>query len=146
MLLDRSQIEAILPHRDPFLLVDSISRMDENEVTGHFYVRPDLDVFRGHFPQEPVLPGVLIVEAIAQTGAVLVLSKPENRGRIAYFGRIDKVRFRRKVIPGDELELSLRLTRARGPVGSGVGEARVGGEVVAGCELTFVVGDAEEQA
>ncbi|MDI9470410.1 MAG: 3-hydroxyacyl-ACP dehydratase FabZ [Bacillota bacterium] len=145
-MLDRQQIETILPHRDPFLLLDGISRMEETEVTGHFYVSPDLDVFRGHFPQEPVLPGVLIVEAIAQAGAVLVLSRPENRGRIAYFGRIDKVRFRKKVTPGDELELSLRLLRLRGPVGTGAGEARVNGEVVASCELTFVVGDAGEQS
>ena len=143
MLMDRDAIQAVIPHRDPFLLVDSIESMDEEAVVGTLTLTGEEDFFRGHFPQEKVMPGVLIVESIAQTGAVLILSQPQNRGRIAYFARMDKVRFRRKVVPGDTLTLSLRLVRQRGPIGTGVGEARVDGELAVSCELTFAVGDAE---
>ena len=139
--LNVKQIEEILPHRHPFLLVDYI----EDYVPGEFAVGYKCvtfreDFFRGHFPQEPVMPGVLIVEALAQTGAVAILSKGENKGKIAYFGGIDKCRFKYKVVPGDKLRLETKIIKQKGPVGIGEAIATVDGKLAVKAELTFMIG------
>lgn len=145
MILDREQIKTVIPHRDPFLLIDTIESLDETTVTGTKHVTGNEDWFAGHFPEEPVMPGVLICECIAQTGAVLLLSKPEYKGRIAYFGRMDKVRFRRKVVPGDLLETAVEVTQIRGNAGRAKGQAYVDGELAVSLELTFAIGEAPEK-
>ena len=138
--LGREQIEAILPHRDPFLLIDEVVELEPGErVLARKHVRGDEWWFAGHFPGRPVMPGVLIVEAMAQAGAVAVLSEEENRGRIAFFGGIDDVRFKRIVEPGDELELECRIEAVRGPIGKGKATAKVDGKLVARGMLTFAV-------
>jgi 3-hydroxyacyl-[acyl-carrier-protein] dehydratase len=138
--LGREQIEAILPHRDPFLLIDEVVELEPGaRVVARKHVRGDEWWFAGHFPGRPVMPGVLIVEAMAQTGAVAVLSQEENRGRIAFFGGIDGVRFKRIVEPGDELELECRLEAVRGPIGRGKATAKVDGKLAARGTLTFAV-------
>jgi 3-hydroxyacyl-[acyl-carrier-protein] dehydratase len=137
---DRLAIEAILPHRDPFLLIDEVVELEPGvRVVARKRVRSDEWYLAGHFPGRPIMPGVLIVEAMAQTGAVAVLSEEENRGRLALFAGIDGVRFKRIVEPGDELELTCDLERVRGPVGKGRAEARVDGELAARGTLTFAV-------
>jgi 3-hydroxyacyl-[acyl-carrier-protein] dehydratase len=139
-LLDRSGIEAILPHREPFLLIDEVVELEPgSRVVARKRVRPDEWYLSGHFPGRPIMPGVLIVEAMAQTGAVAVLSEEENRGRLALFAGIDGVRFKRIVEPGDELELTCDLEKVRGPIGKGRAEARVDGELAARGTLTFAV-------
>jgi 3-hydroxyacyl-[acyl-carrier-protein] dehydratase len=136
----RAEIEAILPHRDPFLLIDEVLELEPGErVVARKRVEDDEWYLRGHFPGRPVMPGVLIVEAMAQTGAVAVLAQEENRGRLALFAGIDDVRFKRIVEPGDELELECSLEQVRGPVGKGKATARVDGELAARGTLTFAV-------
>jgi 3-hydroxyacyl-[acyl-carrier-protein] dehydratase len=136
----REQIEAILPHREPFLMIDEVLELEPGErVVARKTVRPDEWYLRGHFPGRPVMPGVLIVEAMAQTGAVAVLSQDENRGRLALFAGIDDVRFKRIVEPGDELVFECRLEAVRGPVGKGKATARVGKDLAARGTLTFAV-------
>ena len=138
--LGREQIEAILPHRDPFLLIDEVVELEPGaRVVARKRVRGDEWWFAGHFPGRPVMPGVLIVEAMAQAGAVAVLSQEENRGRIAFFGGIDGVRFKRIVEPGDELELECRLEAVRGAIGKGKATAKVDGKLAARGTLTFAV-------
>jgi 3-hydroxyacyl-[acyl-carrier-protein] dehydratase len=138
--LDRAAIEAILPHREPFLLIDEVLELEPGErVVARKRVREDEWYLRGHFPGRPVMPGVLIVEAMAQTGAVAVLSEQENRGRIALFAGIDDTRFKRIVEPGDELELECTLEQVRGPVGKGKARATVDGQLAARGTLTFAV-------
>ena len=138
--LDRVGIEAILPHREPFLLIDEVVELEPGErVVARKRVREDEWYLRGHFPGRPVMPGVLIVEAMAQTGAVAVLSEEENRGRIALFAGIDDTRFKRMVEPGDELELECTLEQVRGPIGKGRARATVDGELAARGTLTFAV-------
>jgi 3-hydroxyacyl-[acyl-carrier-protein] dehydratase len=138
--LDRAAIEAILPHREPFLLIDEVLELEPGErVVARKRVREDEWYLRGHFPGRPVMPGVLIVEAMAQTGAVAVLSEEENRGRLALFAGIDDTRFKRIVEPGDELELECTLEQVRGPVGKGRARATVDGQLAARGTLTFAV-------
>jgi 3-hydroxyacyl-[acyl-carrier-protein] dehydratase len=138
--LDRAGIEAILPHREPFLLIDEVLELEPGErVVAVKRVRPDEWYLSGHFPGRPVMPGVLIVEAMAQTGAVAVLAEEENRGRIALFAGIDDTRFKRIVEPGDELQLECTLEQVRGPVGKGNARATVDGELAARGTLTFAV-------
>ena len=140
-LMDREQIKEIIPHRDPFLLIDEIESMDEErgEITAIKYVRESEYYFEGHFPQKKVMPGVLILEALAQVGAVAILSEEENRGKIALFGGVKNARFKRQVRPGDVLELRCELTQRRGPIGFGVAEATVDGQVACRAELTFAI-------
>ena len=139
--LDVKQIEEIIPHRHPFLLVDYIEDYEPGEyAVGYKCVSFREEFFQGHFPQEPVMPGVLTVEALAQTGAVAILSKEENKGKIAYFGGIQKCRFKGKVVPGDKVRLETRIIRQKGPLGVGEAVASVDGKVVVSAELTFVVG------
>jgi 3-hydroxyacyl-[acyl-carrier-protein] dehydratase len=138
--LGRTEIESILPHREPFLLIDEVLELEPGKrVVARKTVRADEWYLAGHFPGRPVMPGVLIVEAMAQTGAVAVLSDEENRGKLALFAGIDNVRFKRIVEPGDELELTCELERVRGPIGRGAAEARVDGELAARGTLTFAV-------
>ena len=138
--MGRKEIEAILPHRDPFLLIDEVVELEPGtRVVALKRVRDDEFWTAGHFPGRPVMPGVLIVEAMAQTGAVAVLSEEENRGRIAFFAGIDDVRFKRIVEPGDELELECVVERMRGPIGRGKATAKVDGKLAARGTLTFAV-------
>jgi 3-hydroxyacyl-[acyl-carrier-protein] dehydratase len=138
--LDRAGIEEILPHREPFLLIDEVVELEPGErVVARKRVREDEWYLRGHFPGRPVMPGVLIVEAMAQTGAVAVLAEEENRGRIALFAGIDDTRFKRIVEPGDELELECMLEQVRGPIGKGKARATVDGQLAARATLTFAV-------
>ena len=138
--LDRAGIEAILPHREPFLLIDEVLELEPGaRVRARKCVREDEWYLRGHFPGRPVMPGVLIVEAMAQTGAVAVLSEEENRGRLALFAGIDDTRFKRIVEPGDDLELECTLEQVRGPIGKGKARATVDGQLAARGTLTFAV-------
>ena len=136
--LGRSEIEAILPHRDPFLLVDEVLELvpGERVVARRTVTEDDC---AGHFPGNPIMPGVKMVEALAQCGAVAVLSQPENLGKLALFAGIDDVRFKRIVRPGEVLDLSCEVEAVRGPVGRGKVRATVGGELAVRGTLTFAV-------
>lgn len=141
MLMGIKEIQEIIPHRHPFLLVDCIEELEAGvKAVGYKSVTYDEPYFRGHFPQEPVMPGVLILEALAQTGAVAILSQESMRGKTAYFGGIDKAKFKKKVVPGDRLRLECEIIKQKGPVGVGKAVATVDGKVAASAELTFMVG------
>ena len=134
------EIMEIIPHRPPFLMLDTIEELKAGErAVGRKLVSMGEPCFQGHFPQNPVFPGVLIVEAMAQTGAVAILSQPEWKGKTAYFAALDKVRFLKPVLPGDELILTVSIEKQKGPIGVGRGMACVNGETVARAELTFAV-------
>ena len=140
MELDIRQIMEILPHRPPFLLVDKIIACEPGKsATGIKCVTMNEPFFTGHFPGHPVMPGVLILEALAQAGAVAALSLEENKGKLALFGGVKHARFKRQVVPGDVLELTCELIERRGPVGYGKAVARVDGKIAAQAELTFVI-------
>jgi len=133
----RDVIESLIPHRPPFLLVDEIVELDPGtRVVGRREVRPDDWWFSGHFPERPVMPGVLTIEAIAQAGAVAVLADERNRGKIPFFAGIDDCRFKRVVEPGDVLTLECEFVRVRGPIAKGQGRALVGDELAAEATLT----------
>lgn len=140
MELNSNEIQQILPHRYPFLLVDKIVEMEPGKsAKGIKCVSANEMQFMGHFPQQHVMPGVLIIEALAQTGAVALLSEEENKGKIAFFGGIKNARFRKQVVPGDVLELSCEIISRRGPVGIGQATATVDGKVAVTAELTFAI-------
>ena len=140
MVLDSNQIQQILPHRYPFLLVDKIVDMEVGKwARGIKCVSANEMQFLGHFPDKHIMPGVLIMEALAQTGAVAILSEPENKGKIAVFGGIKNCRFKAQVVPGDVLELYCEMTDRRGPIGYGKAVAKVDGKVAAQGELSFVI-------
>lgn len=140
-MLGIKEIEEIIPHRHPFLLVDCIEELEPGvRAVGYKCVTFHEDFFRGHFPQEPVMPGVLIIEALAQVGAVSILSLAENKGKVAYFGAINNAKFRKKVVPGDKLRLECELIKQKGPVGIGKATASVDGKVAVSAELTFMIG------
>ncbi|UAL52095.1 3-hydroxyacyl-ACP dehydratase FabZ [Metabacillus dongyingensis] len=144
-MLDITQIKEIIPHRYPFLLVDKILEVDEGKrAIGLKNVTANEEFFNGHFPEYPVMPGVLIVEALAQVGAVAMLIKEENRGRLAFFAGIDNCRFKKQVTPGDQLRLEVEIIRLRGSLGKGKGIATVNGEVVCETELMFALGEKKE--
>ena len=142
--LGRREIEKIIPHREPFLLLDEVVVLEPGvRVVARKRVRDDEWYLAGHFPGRPIMPGVLMVEALAQAGAVAVLSEPENQGKLALFAGIDDLRFKRIVVPGDELELTCELEKVRGPIGRGRATATVAGELAVRGTLTFAVAEAE---
>jgi 3-hydroxyacyl-[acyl-carrier-protein] dehydratase len=143
MELNIDQIKEIIPHRYPFLLVDKILELEEGKrAVGIKNVTANEEFFNGHFPDFPVMPGVLIIEALAQVGAVAMLIKDENRGRLAFFAGIDNCRFKRQVRPGDQLKLEVEMTRVRATFGKGKAIATVDGELVCETDIMFALGDA----
>ena len=144
-MLDINEIKEIIPHRYPFLLVDRILEVEEGKkAVGIKNATANEEFFNGHFPDYPVMPGVLIVEALAQVGAVAMLKVEDNRGRLAFFTGIDKCRFKRQVKPGDQLRLEVEMIRFKGPIGKGKGVATVDGEVACELEMMFALGDKQE--
>ena len=142
MEFTNEEFQQILPHRYPFLLVDRITGGEAGAwCEGIKCVTANEPFFQGHFPGKPIMPGVLILEALAQTGAVAILSLPENRGKLALFGGVKSARFKKQVVPGDVLQLRCELTRQVGPVGFGTAVARVDGKIAAQAELTFAIVD-----
>ena len=143
-LMDVNEIMKQIPHRYPFLLIDRVLEMEPGKKgVGIKNVSINEPFFPGHFPGTPIMPGVLIVEAMAQLGAVIVLSLPENQGKLAYFAGIDGMRFRRQVVPGDQLHLEVEITKMRGSLGKGIARALVEGEVAAEGKIMFALGDAD---
>lgn len=139
--LTTKEIMEILPHRQPFLLIDTVEELEPGiRAVARKCVSYNEPYFAGHFPGEPVMPGVLIIEALAQTGAVAVLSLEENRGKTAYFAGINAAKFKQKVVPGDVLELETEIIRQKGPIGIGKAAAKVEGKLVCSAELTFAIG------
>ncbi|WP_286208002.1 3-hydroxyacyl-ACP dehydratase FabZ [Clostridium caldaquaticum] len=139
-MLGIKEIKEILPHRYPFLLIDKIESLEPGvKAVGYKNVTINEEFFQGHFPSEPVMPGVLIIEALAQTGAVAMLSLEEFKGKIGYFTGIDKAKFRKKVVPGDVLRLEVEIIKRKGPVGIGKAIAYVGDKKAAEAELSFIV-------
>lgn len=140
-MLYSNDIKAIIPHRYPFLLIDRVLEIVEGErVVAIKNVTNNEEFFNGHFPQEPVMPGVLIIEAMAQAGAVAILSMEEHKGKTVYFGGIDKAKFRAKVVPGDTLRFEVEIVKLKKVAGIGKGVAYVGDKKVAEAELTFMIG------
>lgn len=141
-VLNTEEIQTILPHRYPMLLVDTVEELVPGEkAVAIKNVTMNEAVFQGHFPGNPTFPGVLMVEALAQTGAIALLSMPDFKGKTAYLGSIPKARFRKRVAPGDQLRLEVTLERMRGSIGEGKGTAYVNGKRVTTASLTFVIGD-----
>lgn len=141
-LLTTKEIMEIIPHRQPFLLVDTIEELEPGvRAAGRKCVSFNEPYFAGHFPGEPVMPGVLIVEALAQVGAVAILSQPDFKGKTAYFGAIQSAKFKKKVVPGDVLTLETEIIKVKGPIGVGRAKAYVDGKLAVQAELTFAVGE-----
>lgn len=139
MLLNQEQIKEIIPHRKPFLLVDEVLEMEAGKsITAVKYVREEEYYFQGHFPERKVMPGVLQVEALAQAGAIAVLSLPENKGKLAFFGSIKEAKFKQQVVPGDTLTLKVNFEKLRSRAGTGKAEAYVGDKLACRCEIMFM--------
>lgn len=139
-LKNKEEIKKIIPQREPFLMVDEIeSCIPGKSAVGYKNVNKDEYYFKGHFPENPIMPGVLIVESLAQTGAYAILSEEENKGKNAIFGGIEKMRFKRMVVPGDRLKLEVNIIKRKGPIGVGEGIASVNGEIAAKGEFTFAI-------
>ena len=140
MVLDKEGIKNIIPQREPFLMIDEVEEYVPGEsATAYKNVSEDEYYFKGHFPGKPIMPGVLIVESLAQTGAVAILSMEENKGKNALFGGIDKIRFKKQVVPGDRIKLEVKIIKRKGPIGIGEAIATVDGKVAAKGELTFAI-------
>lgn len=140
-MLNSEDIQKIIPHRYPFLLVDRVLEMDETSIKALKQVSANEMHFMGHFPEKPVMPGVLIMESLAQAGAIVLLSKDEFKGKIAYFAGMDKVKFKNQILPGDTLILEVSLDKIKGPVGIASAIAYVDGKECARGTLKFAVGD-----
>lgn len=139
-VLDTKQIMEIIPHRQPFLLIDTIEELESGKrAVGKKCVSFNEPFFGGHFPGEPVMPGVLIVEALAQVGAVAILSEENFKGKTAYFAAINSAKFKRKVVPGDVLMLETEIIKVKGPIGVGSAKAYVDGQLACAAELTFAI-------
>ena len=142
-VLNIKEIMELIPHRQPFLLIDTIEELEPGKrAVGKKCVSYNEPYFAGHFPEEPVMPGVLIVEALAQVGAAAILSQPEFHGKTAYFAAINSAKFRRKVVPGDVLLLETEMIKVKGPIGIGAAKAYVGEKLAVQAELTFAIGKA----
>ena len=140
-VLSAKEIMEIIPHRQPFMLLDTIEELEPGvKAVARKCVSYNEPFFAGHFPAEPVMPGVLIVEALAQTGAVAILSQPEFKGKTAYFAAINSAKFKGKVTPGDVLTLETEIMKVKGPIGVGSAKAYVDGKLVVAAELTFAIG------
>ena len=139
-MLGKDEIKKIIPQREPFLMIDKVEEYVPGEsAIAIKEVKEDEYYFKGHFPGNPIMPGVLIVESLAQTGAVAILSMEENKGKNALFGGIDKLRFTKQVVPGDTLRLEVKIIKKKGPIGIGEAVATVDGKIVAKGELTFAI-------
>ena len=139
-MLNKEQIESIIPQRDPFLMIDEVEEYQPGEYCiGYKNVTGDEYFFKGHFPGNPIMPGVLITESLAQAGAVAILSLEENKGKNALFAGIDKMKFKNRVVPGDKLKLEVRIIKRKGPIGVGEAIATVDGKIAAKGELTFAL-------
>ncbi|HEY5524135.1 MAG TPA: 3-hydroxyacyl-ACP dehydratase FabZ [Clostridium sp.] len=140
-MMDITEIKKILPHRYPFLLVDRVTEIIEGKsIKGYKNVTTNEPFFQGHYPEQPIMPGVLILEALAQVGGIVILSMEQFKGKTPLFAGADKVRWRKKVVPGDKLELSCEIIKLRGPVGIGKALATVDGKKVCEAEITFAIG------
>ena len=140
MVLDKEGIKNIIPQREPFLMIDEVeSYVPGESCTAYKNVSIDEPYFKGHFPGNPIMPGVLIVESLAQTGAVAILSQEENKGRNALFGGVDKLKFKKQVVPGDRLKLEVKIIKRKGPIGVGEAIATVDGKIAVKGELTFAI-------
>ncbi len=139
-MLNKEEIKNIIPQREPFLMIDEVEEYVPGEsCVAYKNVSKDEYYFKGHFPGNPIMPGVLMVEALAQTGAVAILSLEENKGRNALFGGIDKLKFKKQVVPGDRLKLEVKIIKRKGPIGVGEAIATVDGKVAVKGELTFAI-------
>ena len=139
-MLNKEEIKNIIPQRDPFLMIDEVEKYVPGEsAIAYKNVNVEEWYFKGHFPGNPIMPGVLITESLAQTGAVAILSMDENKGKNALFGGIDKMKFKRKVVPGDRLKLEVKIIKKKGPVGIGEAIATVDGKTAVKGELTFAI-------
>lgn len=139
-LMTQEDIKKIIPHRDPFLLIDTIEEMEPGKrVVATKLMKPDEFWFKGHFPDYPVVPGVLMLEMMAQAGATAMLALPENKGKIGFFGGVKEAKFRRQVVPGDLLRIEVEIIKVKGPVGVGSGIATVNGEKAVSAEISFAI-------
>ena len=139
-MLNKEEIEKIIPQRDPFLMIDEVEEYIPGEsAIAYKHVKESEWYFKGHFPGNPIMPGVLITESLAQAGAIAILSMEENKGKNALFGGIDKMKFKKMVVPGDTLKLEVKIIKRKGPIGVGEALATVDGKVAAKGELTFAV-------
>ncbi len=140
ILMNKQQIEEVIPHRDPFMLIDEVIEMEPGKrIVARKHIKEDEFWFKGHFPEKPVVPGVLLVEMLAQAGAVSMLSLEEHKGKIGFLGGVDKAKFRRMVLPGDTVTLEVEIIKIKGPVGVGKAVASVDGEKAVTAEVSFVL-------